>query len=331
LQHLRKIVTDYPLCKRGCRAPARRGIWRSELSQKIKGSALIMALFIMALIAAAATALIYEQQLTIANTQQSFNYSQALQYNQMVTDWAADTLQQNLINPKTTHIDTIPSFYVTTTIPGGQYRGVLLDMRAKFNLNNLRTPANQAGFTNLLKTALPNLSNPQNITNAISNYLSPQGSYPSSYDDAYQKAKLPYTPPHRLLLNISELRKVIGITASLYQKLTPYLTVLPKTNTLLNINDASLETLTSLGPDVSLDTAKAIMNARPYKNSNDINKNPVISNHKLTNTVTVTSDFFVARSLVQIDKQQLLTNNYLMRDSIRKTTVVLYQTQGSSE
>lgn len=297
-----------------------------------QGSALIMALFIMAIIAAAATALIYEQQLTIATIQQSFNYSRALQYNQAVTDWAIDTLEQNFINPKKTPIDTIPSFYLTTDIPGGQYRGVLLDMQAKFNLNNLKDPTAAAGFTNMLTAILPNLPHPENITEAIGNYLAPQGTYSPSYDNAYRKEKLAYTAPHRLLLNISELRKVAGITQKLYQALIPYVTVLPKTKTTLNINDASVQDLMSLSPYISLDTAKAIVNARPYKTNNDINASPLLQNHKLTTTnLTTMSDFFVVRSLVQIDKQQLLTNNYLMRDPMKRITEVLYQTQGNSE
>lgn len=291
----------------------------------------------MALIAATATTLIYEQELTIANAQQSFNYSQALQYNQIVTDWAVNQLQQDLMNGPvntsvTSLVDTIPAFYPTTTVTGGQYRGVLLDLQAKFNINNLLTPTTVPGFLNMLKTILPNQQNPTIITNAIINYISAKGKLDPSYDNAYQKAGLHYLPPHRPMLNISELRKVVGMTTSLYQTLTPYITALPKADTKLNINTASLEALTSLESDISIDTAKAITDARPFKMATDISHNPIIKNHgDIASNLTVTSDFFVVRSLVEIDKQQLLTNSYLFRDTGNRTTSVMWQTQGSSE
>lgn len=303
------------------------------VSRNIKGSALITALFIMALIAAAATALIYEQQLTIANAEQSFNYSQALQYSQLITDWAVDTLEQNLLHPSTAPADTIPVYYPTTEIPGGQYRGVLLDMQAKFNLNNLRSPTTIAGFVNMIKIVLPNLEDPEGIAKAISNYLSPAGTYDDSYDQAYQKAGLSYSPPHRPMLDATELRKVAGVTHSIYQALIPYVTALPKSGTALNINTASLQDLTSVGTGISLETAKAIANGRPYKNNEDIATNPTLQNHQLNETslLTASSNFFVARSLVETGKQQLLMNSYIVRDPSQAMPFVVYQTQGSSE
>lgn len=302
-------------------------------SKHTQGSALITALFIMALIAAAATALIYQQQLTIANAQRSFNYSQALQYNQLVTNWALDTLKQSLLSSNTgTPIDTIPALYPTTEIPGGQYRGVLFDMQAKFNLNNLSNPTTAAGFTNMLKVVLPNVPNPQSITLAISNYVSARGVLDPSYDLAYQKAGLTYLPPHRFMLTVSELRSVVGVTQAIYQGLIPYVTVLPKNNTTLNINTASVQALTSVAPDISLETAQAIAQTRPYTSNNDISTNPIIKNHdNIANAFTISSDFFLARSLVQIGSQQLLTNSYIVRDPLQKIALVLYQTQGSSE
>ena len=57
-----------------------------QQANKSKGSALITALFIMALIAAAATAMIYELQLSINSAEQVFNDTQALQYNETVTN-----------------------------------------------------------------------------------------------------------------------------------------------------------------------------------------------------------------------------------------------------
>jgi len=302
-------------------------------NKKNRGSALITALFIMALIAAAATALIYEQQLTIATAQQNFNTSQAVEYNQVVTDWAVDQLQQDLLNATPTAlVDSIPALYPTTAIPGGNYRGALFDLQDKFNLNNLISPAKAPGFINLLKNILPEQQDPTVVANAIINYISPRGKFDASYDDAYRKANLPYTPPHRPMLNISELRKVIGITAPLYQALTPYVTALPQTNTPLNINTSSLPVLMSLAPDISLDTAKAIAMARPYKTATDINSNPVIENHDgIAAQLTTTSSFFVARSLIEIDRQQLLMSNYIYRNANDKTTAVMWQTQGSSE
>ena len=297
-----------------------------------RGSALITALFVMALIAAAATALAYELVLSIQNANQNFNYSQALQYNQTVTDWAVDLLEQDITNPTTFPIDKIPSLYPEAPVNAGSYRGILLDMQAKFNLNNLVNPYQRAGFTNMLKIILPNVQDPEKITNAISNYVSPLWQLHTSYDEAYQKDGLNYLPPHRLMLNVVELRKVIGINAAIYQQLMPYVTVLPRANTSLNINTASPEVLLSLGPNISLEAAHAVVEARPYRTHADITASPTLKNYNLSSdSLTTISQFFIARSLVTLDHQQLLTNNYLYRDPLNGKVDVLWQTQGSSE
>lgn len=294
-----------------------------------KGSALITALFIMALIAAAATAMIYEMQISISNAEQTFNYSQALQYNATVADWALDTLQNAVKNSHTTPADKIPNLYPPTKVNGGQYRGVLYDMQAKFNLNNLADPKYRDGFTHLLSVILPTDKDPKLLSDAISNWVSPPGQFPLTFDDAYKKAGLPYTAAHRFMLNISELRKVAGVTAPFYRLLTQYVTVLPKKDTKLNINTAVIADLLTLNKNISLQTANVLASARPFGSDAEIAKNSIILNHKIqTSLLTPISYFFVARSLVQLGTQTLLTNNYITRNQTNGKTSILWQTQG---
>ena len=245
--------------------------------------------------------------------------------------WGISILQKDIKKTANLPIDLIPKLYPTTTVIGGQYRGVLYDMQAKFNLNNLVNPKKRAGFINLLNIILPGKLDPKDLSNAISNWVSPAGEFPLKYDDAYKKAGLIYTAPHRFMLDISELRKVAGINQALYRLLTQYVTVLPRSGTALNINTAVTADLVTIGNNISLTTAKAIASARPYKTDADVINNLIIKNHNITKAVlTTVSDFFVVRSLVQLGDQQLLTNNYIYRDKSSKQTKLLWQTQGVS-
>ena len=191
-------------------------------------------------------------------------------------------------------------------------------------------PKQRDGFTNLLKTILPSSQNPVLLAAAISNWVSPSGQFPLADDLAYKKAGLP-AAPHRFMLNISELRNVAGINAALYQLLLHYVTALPRKDTPLNINTAITADLITTGKNISLTTAKAIANARPYLSDTDIAANPTIKIHpEMASQLTTTSEFFVARSLVQLGDQQLLNNSFINRNKSTGKTRVLWQTQGGN-
>ena len=226
-----------------------------------QGAALITALFIMALIAAAAAAMIIQQRISIARTQQIINYDQAVQYGQVVTDWALYNLQQDLLKTSKPQ-DVFPKIYPHSKVPRGFFMGQVFDLQGKFNLNNLTKQQYRIPFTHMLSLIFPKRKDQKDITEAISNWVSPQGTFDIADDQAYKKAGLPYKVPHAFMQNITQLRQVLGISAQIYLKLLPYVTALP-TITKINDNTASDAVLTTLSSKLNLKTAQSIIKSRP--------------------------------------------------------------------
>lgn len=299
-----------------------------KIATKKHGSALITALFIMALIAAAATAMIYQLQQSIDRSQQIFNYNQALQYNNSIVDWAITLLQTDKKNVSTTIPLKIPILYPQKTVTGGYYRGVILSMDGKFNLNTLSNKANIPGFTHMLQLIFADSTDVKSLAAAIVDWVTfnPR----NNLDAAYKKAGYSYASPHQPMINISELRRVLGVTQAIYRRLLPYVTAIPNTRSMLNINTTSAMALTSVSPTLSLQTAQSIINSRPFLNSEQLAQNPLVKRLQIANKLSIHSQIFTVRSLVKLGQQTLLTNNYLSRNPSTGQVVVLWQTQGSS-
>lgn len=281
----------------------------------------------MALIAAAAAAMMLQQSISIARSQQLINYDQALKLSDKVTNWSISQLELNLKSGRQP-IDVIPMLYPSTKLPNGSYRGILLDAQAKFNLNNLSNANNRPAFTNMLKVLFPRLKNPQSLTDAISNWVSPQGTFNLSLDDAYHQTGYPSLPPHQFMHNTSELRQVAGVSSKIYQALLPYVTALPTNQATINVNTAPAPVLLTLSDKLSLSPAQQIIKNRPYQTTAAFYAIPSAQNFGITTGATVESQYFLSRALVKLDEQTLLLNSILFRSSKDNLVHVLWQTQG---
>lgn len=245
---------------------------------KKRGSALISALFIMTLVAIAATAMSTRLQLDIYRTRLAITSDQLYLASQAVTFWAMDNLAKK--NNRLTKNDKegkLPSFpfQLQGMYPDVVLKGALYDLQASFNLNNLQNNKFQPMFYRFLENTLAKSEQAQRkalflaITNWISPYQPDRGQ--DEYLDYYLKQNLPYLPSYQSMQNISELRLVRGVTHGIYQKLLPNLTVLPEL-TPININTASTTLLMSLGNGLSESQADDIIQARGKNGIKDLKK-----------------------------------------------------------
>lgn len=243
------------------------------MASKKKGSALLSALFLMTLVAIAATAMSTRLQLDIYQTRLTLESDRLMLATQAISFWAMDSLlrpntilkQKNEGGPVLVSPTSLASLYPDMTLNASLY-----DLQARFNLNNLQDVTYQAMFFRLLKNKFKNveLKDLQYIVAATTNWISPY--QPARGVDAfmtfYAQQKPPYLPAFQLMQSVTEFRLVAGVSSEIYKMLLPQITALP-TSTPINLNTASAEMIKILGNGLTDAQLTEFLQLRDFKGS----------------------------------------------------------------
>lgn len=195
-----------------------------------KGGALISALFITALAAIIATALamrgrliIHEGELVKAADQSYLNL-QNVQY------WAADQVEKYLSqwtalrgqNPAA--LRNMKWTFREKTSDNKLVTGKLFDAQGRYNLNNLVYSANAPHFAALILAVDKDITEKEamSIAQSCTDWMTK-----GALDTAYASENPPYRASRHQMVDVTELRLIAGMTHSLYEKLKPYIVVLP--------------------------------------------------------------------------------------------------------
>lgn len=233
-----------------------------------KGSALLSALFIMTLVAIAATAMSTRLQMDIYRTRQTLLSDKIYLAEQTLTFWAmsvlADKRNRFTASDNRGKVMELPKS-LQTLYPSLQIEGSIYDLQSRFNLNNLQDNKYYPIFLNLLTRLLPKASAEEKQVIALSTrqWISPwqpdRGQ--DEYVDYYLKQRPPYYPGQQAFTSVSEFRLVRGVSALVYLSLEPFITALAE-KTPINFNTASRELLLSMGNDLTEDQINALLAAR---------------------------------------------------------------------
>ena len=289
------------------------------MRHKQRASALISALFIMTLVAIAATAMSTRLQLDIYRTRTSLNSDKLYLASQAVTWWAMEQLSAKNVIRITSEFPTPLQHLYPNVMTGGH----LYDLQAKFNINNILDRKFQLFFYNLLESTPENPPTSQqklifDATNHwINTYLPDRGH--DTFLASYLKQKPPYYPGYQPMHAISEFGLVHGVTASLYQALLPNMTALPET-TPININTASKSVLKALGNGLNESQVNQLLDARGKKGFTDLNKiTPLLTTLNIpTQQITIESAYFLSVATTSIDDTQLTVYTLLKRSKNRR-------------
>ena len=287
-----------------------------------KGSALITALFIMTLVAIAATAMSTRLQLDIYRTRLTLLSDKLYLASQAVKFWAFNELtnKQNKfrIADKQGKLVEFPS-KLQTIYPSVLTKGALYDLQAKFNLNNLINKKNQAFFLNLLeRTTKLSSKQRETLVKALRDWLSPyepnQGA--NNFFNYYTQQKPTYFPAHQLMQNVSEFRLLFGVTAKVYQDLEGFIIALPE-STPLNINTATKPLIMSLGDGLSEKKADKLIGARGEKGIRKLQDiEPMLKKFNIRQEqLTLESQYFLAVATTSVDDFTLV--NYVIIKRIK--------------
>lgn len=257
--------------------------------RRLNGGALISALFITAIAAIIAVALIVQQNLLIHESElvlsadQSYLNLQGIalygknEVEKYAMQWANPAEIPASVQPLKKHLPSV-------TVGDETLTGTIDDEQGKFNLNNLIYTANQPLFVTLLRSVVQGISKETayNIAQAITAWLSND-----LQDPYYLSLHPPYRAPQHEMANVSELRLVNGISPTIYSALAPNVTALPlkmqqqqqqqqqqtetfgsnaavpiQTVTPVNINSASAPVLMTTNPAMTLSQAEDMVSCR---------------------------------------------------------------------
>jgi general secretion pathway protein K len=302
-----------------------------------QGVVLLVALFIVALIATMSYLMMSRLERDTRRISLLLRNTQAEYYAQGSIAWAIDALRTNWLKQQGKQnklIDLIPMKSPINEMNGYKIESTIYDMQSKYNLNNLTKPDNQADFKRLLQNVDANITEQkaQEIVLAVTDWISPTQ---AEIDNSkyYMSLSPAYRAPHELMVSVSELQLVKGMTPSLYQALEPYVTALPKT-TLINVQTALSPVLVTLSSTLTPSIAKTIEQIRkqnPIISPQMFASLDIVKNHNIsTDKITTVSNYFLLETKVTIENQHIVLYTLFERITSGDKVVcnILWQSKG---
>ncbi|MCW8407698.1 type II secretion system minor pseudopilin GspK [Legionella sp. PATHC035] len=308
-----------------------------QQAKKIKGSALLTALFIMTLVAIVATAMSTKVQLDIYRTRLIITHDRLYLASQAVTFWGLGQLadkKNKLIKATPQGIVSLYPADMENIYSNVAVKGALYDLQAQYNINNLGNRKSMLGFINLIGTAIPQNSESEKVklALAINDWLSAYdlARGKDNYLSYYVNQKPPYYPSHQLMSSKSELRLIKDVSAPLYLSLEPLVTALPET-TPININTAPIKVLKSLSSGMKEEQLNELIKIRKESGIKDLEKiSELLKKLDIaTDQITLESSYFLGVAYATSDNLNLTVFTLFKRtkDKNEKISVnVLRQT-----
>lgn len=249
-----------------------------QIKKRLRGSALLTALFIMTLVAIVATAMSTKIQVDIYRTRLIVLHDKLYLASQAVAFWALGELNQD--KKRYPQVDEqgmiiqypqkMATIYPSVTISGGLY-----DLQARYNLNNLSNKKAVLGFVNMLGVTASHISSSEKtkLAMSINDWVSPYdlARGEDNYLSYYLNLKPPYHPSHQLMSSASELRLVKDVNAKTYMALYPFITALPEP-TPVNLNTAPKQVLMSLSGAINEEKVTELISERGEKGFKNLTK-----------------------------------------------------------
>lgn len=254
-------------------------ILRPSRSPAQHGAALVMALLLVAVVTVLASAILWRVDIWVTQVKVLRDARQAHRLVMGGVDWARSVLydrQRQRINK-----DHLGEAWATRVPPipvaGGEVSGQMFDEQARFNMAWLLAgdPYAWGQYERLLRA----LQLPPALAGSLKSALSGKVSERVRY------------------MGTASLDGIPGYTPDVIEKLGKYITLLPNTQSKVNVNTAPLEVIYAIVPGLSFEDAKAIFDRRtaaPFNYTPDfytLLRGEVRDSFR-TDSVSVRSDFF---------------------------------------
>ena len=213
---------------------------RILLDKQFKGAALIMALFVTAIIASVSAGLFSMVSTNIENEKKMVSEQQAV-----ITTLSLESFTKKYLNNKENRNNIVLAANnftqkspINLPLERGNLEADIVDMGQCFNLNSLisisaadEETANEKNlefFKYLMKSLFIEEQKVEEISSAVIDWLD-KDFFPDTYlgveDDFYQNEEPSRLTSNQFFFDITEFRDVKGVTEDIFQKLKPYICV----------------------------------------------------------------------------------------------------------
>jgi general secretion pathway protein K len=301
---------------------------------KQRGVAVLIAMLVVTVGTIIAVNLMWQGTLDLRRAEAALAADQGLLFVQGAEAWAADILRQDLVDsPDTDNLGEQWAFELPPLpVDGGTITGKLEDLQGRFNLNNLVD--SQGREDQIARKQFERLLNlveaDPALAGAVVDWLDPdtEQRFPSGGEDvAYSDSDPPYRTANVAITSPSELMAVTGFDRETYQKVAPYVTVLPS-GTKLNVNTAADAVLASLSDNIDISTAQSLVEQRDGEEFLDIDQTfeDLVEPEVLMRIDGVTQ-YFLLTATVTLGTNQMTMRSILQRDPSGLTRA-LFRTLG---
>lgn len=279
---------------------------KSPRSQR--GTAVILALLVLALAVASAAAMLESQDLQARALQAQRDYEQARWMLRGGMHWARSILEADARAGTSDHQRELwASGLPPTDVQLGSLAGEIRDEQGLFNLNNLvRAGKPNAPQVEVLRRLLATLGLAPGLADAIAAAIDPS----------------------QPLADIGELAGVRGIDIAALGRLQRYVTALPRP-TPVNVNTAPAEVLAALVQGLGLSEAQGLarrLAAQPVRNANEFQSGLRAGLTLDLNDISAASQFFVVQGRAQVGGADLRMQALLQRAGAGMPTIVWQRT-----
>lgn len=299
-----------------------------------KGSALLYALLITALVATFSAGMLVRQAGLINQTNIVTHYEQAIQYAYSLELWAKGSLiEQRLLAEDNKNYIALGQRWAQKLDPTetehGEVSGEVIDQQALFNINNLLSENPKQ--LNIFRRLLQQLDLDTDLADEIYyGLLNRKTQANETQRFAASNYTLPGKEKPEYLTHISELMLNEAMNYTDYLLLAPYITALPveRGSTKININTAPLPILMALDETITRDIAQQFINQRQIQDNagfptwDAANKDSVLKDKLEANLTDVNSSYFMLISEVEQQEQTYIWQSLLhLGDKINDNTV----------
>jgi len=319
--------------------------------QKQQGIALITVLMIMAIMITVAATMTGRLTVSLKRTEGLIFSQSAYWYGQAAADFGRMVLDEDFSDSEVVSLDQNWALEdMVFPLENGSISGQIRDMRSCFNLNALITQDEddlRATQVTQFQTLLEELDisdyKAEIIAESTRDWVDSNSTSDASQgaeDSIYEARGIAHLAANQLMVDVSELRAVQGVSQYIYEHLEPYLCAIPSTEQKINVNTVSIEQGVLLyalfGNDsgLTIDDFNDLLEDRPssgWDSVDDFLASSVLSGLSVTAEVqeqlSVTSEYFQLNGRAEF-AERITALHILFEIDENKANVIRYQSGG---
>lgn len=312
---------------------------------RMQGVALVIVLFILAMMTVLIAWLSDDMLLSIRRTENIRDAEQAYQMAIGSEQWGVAVLNRDSAETQTDHLnETWHKLGAGVSVEQGSLETAIQDQQGLFNLNNLLPetvegaagqPAAASVWLPAFKRLLRVLELDEGLADAVMDWIDADENVRGSQgaeDSDYLGQEPPYRAANRMLSDVSELLWVKGFIPEVLEKLAPYVTALPATGVAINVNTAPRPVLRILGKTVlSASEADELLAGQVLESGYTVDR--FLQHDKMAGeqeTVAALIDdkssFFLIRSTATYGRARLVLRSLVKREGGKADVIQRQQT-----